>query len=294
MKGSVLIMGGTNNIGLKLIPKLLGHGCDVTMSTRGFRADPFGGRIRRVLVSRDDESSMARAFRGRYYDFIIDNTAYGSGHVKNLLNNIRCSYYLQASSAAVYFPPRVDQPESDFNPSEEKFEWRSDMPYWISKRDAECALAQAYVDICHSIIRLPLVIDSPVQCDGRNMNRIQYIAFWMRKGRSFLRGSTNLEMSFLNAEQISDLFIWILNHRLQGIYNISSIDSISWADLISMVSRSSGLPALLVDNDGRSGGAMPSPFNRKPHTLSTEKVRKAGAVLPMLEDWLEDWVQKQF
>ncbi len=77
----ILVLGGTRFFGIPMIKELLEKGHDVTIATRGNVKDGFHDRIKRIIVDRTDAEEMKEAFKGQYYDVVIDKIAYCSNDI---------------------------------------------------------------------------------------------------------------------------------------------------------------------------------------------------------------------
>jgi nucleoside-diphosphate-sugar epimerase len=68
----VLVIGGNLFIGRELVRRLLDRGDEVTILHRG-RRNPFSGRSLEIRCDRNDTSAVARAVRGRGFEYVFDN-----------------------------------------------------------------------------------------------------------------------------------------------------------------------------------------------------------------------------
>jgi len=99
---TALVLGGTKFMGVHLVNKLLSAGHDVTIATRGKTPDSFGGKVKRMIIDRQDPASLYSAFKDKYYDVTVDNIAYSSNEVKFLLDSLQTKKYVLTSTASVY------------------------------------------------------------------------------------------------------------------------------------------------------------------------------------------------
>ncbi|MGG4145194.1 NAD-dependent epimerase/dehydratase family protein [Paenibacillus algorifonticola] len=72
----VLILGGTQFFGKKLVQRLIGQQAEVTIVTRGIKPDPFGDTVKRIVVERTDAAAIATALGGSSLDVICDNSCF--------------------------------------------------------------------------------------------------------------------------------------------------------------------------------------------------------------------------
>jgi nucleoside-diphosphate-sugar epimerase len=269
---NILVMGGTNNIGLKLVDRLLERKCNVTIATRGVHADSFGSKVKRKIITRFDKNVMRNAFAGDYYDVVFDNTAYFSDYVKYLLNCIRCDRYIQLSSIRVYTVQSDIYVESSFDPREEEVIWRhnKDLEYSIAKRDAEIAVYRAYPEISAVTIRIPFVMDT---------ERVLYYYKQVYDGTPLNVNRLDRKISFVNPDNVSEFMIWIAENEYRGPINFSSSDYIEISDLINYAEKEFDKKAIFSEKVG------PAPFQECEYNLITDKAREIGYKLPLLKDW---------
>ncbi len=72
---NVLIIGGTRFVGYQLAWRLIAGGHRVTLLNRGTTADPFGGRVERLVADRST-ADFARVLGGRDFDAAVDFACY--------------------------------------------------------------------------------------------------------------------------------------------------------------------------------------------------------------------------
>ncbi len=68
----VLVIGGNLFIGRELVRRLLERGDEVTILHRG-RHNPFAGQSLEIRCDRNDAAAVARAMRGRGFEYVFDN-----------------------------------------------------------------------------------------------------------------------------------------------------------------------------------------------------------------------------
>ena len=145
---NILVLGGTRFFGVHTVNELIKKGHVVTIATRGITPDSFGNNVNRVIYDRNDKESITSILKGKYYDAIIDKTAYCSNDIKNTLESAEFGKYIYMSSTAVYDPLHIDTKEEEFDPTKKKLMWcsRADYSYNEVKKQAECAINQCYND----------------------------------------------------------------------------------------------------------------------------------------------------
>ncbi|MCB9450708.1 MAG: NAD-dependent epimerase/dehydratase family protein [Anaerolineaceae bacterium] len=164
----ILVIGGTRNIGLTLIPALLEAGHSVTTLNRGQTTDPLPDAVERLHADRTDEAQLYKALAGRSFDAVVDNWLYAGSEAEAAVKLLdgRVGHYVFISSGQVYLVREgIERPfrEEDYDgrlmpapkPSFGYEEWR----YGIGKREAEDALTQAWETrrFPFTSLRLPMI-----------------------------------------------------------------------------------------------------------------------------------------
>ncbi len=98
----ILMLGGTRFFGKHAVRDFLEKGYAVSIATRQHTADDFGDRVTRIQLDRFDKSSLQSALQGKHFDIIVDNLAYSSKDVEDILSVVCCDRYVVTSSSAVY------------------------------------------------------------------------------------------------------------------------------------------------------------------------------------------------
>ncbi|MCL1883582.1 MAG: NAD-dependent epimerase/dehydratase family protein [Defluviitaleaceae bacterium] len=84
----ILVVGGTQFIGVHLVARLLAAGNEVTIATRGKAKDIFGASVGRIIIERTDSESIHCELKGKFYDVVYDSQAYSSNEIKYLLGRV--------------------------------------------------------------------------------------------------------------------------------------------------------------------------------------------------------------
>lgn len=140
----ILVLGGTQFFGRRLVHLLLADGHQVTVATRGLRADDFGDGVERLVVERHDPGSMRDALHGRRFDLVYDQICSDPRDARIAVEALgdRAGRYVYTSSMGVY-PHREDvSHEDDLRP--EAYGFDLDAAAWDfveGKRQAEAYFA---------------------------------------------------------------------------------------------------------------------------------------------------------
>jgi nucleoside-diphosphate-sugar epimerase len=162
----VLVIGGNRFVGWLLGFRLLAAGHKVTLLNRGRLADPFGGRVDRIVADRTSRD-LDRALQGRRFDAVVDLAAFTGDDGRRAEQLFAgCGHYVMVSTGQVYLV-REGAPsparEEDYDgpvmarPSDAADVW--DWEYGIGKRACEDALLEAHAarGFPATRVRIPIV-----------------------------------------------------------------------------------------------------------------------------------------
>lgn len=275
---NILVLGGTRYMGKHIVKELLAKNYFVTIGTRGVTADDFGNQVNRLIIDRTDKNSLAQTIPNRVYDVIIDSLAYCSNDVKYLLDSVKCKKYIQISSASVYDELHSNTKENEFDAYRKAIVYcnRTDFPYYEIKRQAECAIVQAYSHI-HSVrIRFPFVIGE----DDYTKRLYFYIEHIIQQQPMFV-DNLNANMAFVRSDEAGKFVVSFVENDFVGAINGASAETISVKDIISYVEFKTGKEAVLAD-DGD-----PAPYNGTgDYYLDICKATALGFSFSPLESWI--------
>ena len=274
----ILVIGGTRFFGIHMVNELLAKGHDVTIATRGKASDDYGDRVKRIILERTNEESMKTALSGKHYDVVIDKIAYCSNDIKYVMEAVNCDKYIYMSSTSVYEPKRINTMESDFNGVSKELLWcnRKDFPYEEIKRQAECALWQAYSDRNWIAVRYPFAIGK----DDYTKRLFFYVEHTME---SIPMNIDNLDyqMGYIRSDEAGKFLAFLVDKDARGAINGSSEGTISLREIIAYVERKTGTKAV-IDKEGET-----APYNGEPeYSINTEKANALGFRFSVLQDWI--------
>lgn len=272
-----MVLGGTRFFGVHLVKELLKAGEQVTIATRGRASDPFGEQVGRIVVDRTDAGAMKAALAGWEFDVVYDDIAYCSNDVKAALDAVSCGRYVLVSSASVY-AERMDTKEEAFDPLSWKLAWcsREDYPYDEIKRQAECALFQAYPEQNGAAVRFPYVI-GPDDYTGRLRFYVEHIV----RGEPMLVDNPDARIAFIDSAE-AGRFLRHLGCRPEtGPFNAASGGTASLREIFACVEQKTGKRPVL------SEAGEEAPYNGgESFSLNTARAEAAGFAFSPLEDWL--------
>jgi len=274
----VLVIGGTRFFGVHTVRSLLEREHSVTIATRGRAPDSFGGEVSRITLDRTDPQSCFRALSGKSFDVIIDKVAYCSDDIKCVLDAADCGRYILMSTTAVYSPGSTNPAEEDFDPCEKELIWcgRMDFPYDEIKRQAECALRQAYPSVRAAAVRYPVVLGK----DDYTARLFFYVDSVVRQIPMQIN-NTDGQRSFIASREAGDFMAFLAEKDFTGAVNGSAGGTVSVREILAYVEEKTGRRALLSE-DGQ-----PGPYNREPaHSVNTDKARALGYSFTHVRDWI--------
>lgn len=114
----ILVCGGTQQMGISLVQKLIAKGAEITIAHRGKHKIKEFENINTVILDRTNQNSVKAGLQGKVYDAVIDFCAYNDKQVSYLLDSVKTERYIQISSNASYRRLTENQLEEEFNPKE--------------------------------------------------------------------------------------------------------------------------------------------------------------------------------
>ena len=276
----ILVLGGTRFFGIHMVEELLKNGHDVTIATRGNAKDPFGDRVKRIIVERTDPESMKQALGGIHFDTVIDKLAYASNDLKYAMESLDCDRYIQMSSTAVYNPKKLNTKEEDFDGLERPFVWcnRPDFPYDEIKRQTEFALWQEYADRNRLAVRYPVVMGKD-DYTGRQKFYVDHV----KNGLPMNIDNLNYQMSYIRSDEAGRFMAYLVDKDVRGAINGSSDGTVSIREILDYVEEKTGKKAVL-SSDGDN-----APYNGDPEfSINTDKAKALGFEFTDIHDWIYD------
>lgn len=287
---NILVIGGTRFFGIHMVNALLEAGHDVTIATRGKAADPFGDRVKRIIMERTREESVRESLSGKHFDVIIDKLAYCSNDIKYVMEAADFDRYICMSSTAVYNPKHINTVENDFDGNESEVIWcnRADFPYDQIKRQAEYALWQCYSDRKWLAVRYPFVIGQ-----DDYTKRLRFYVENTIKGVPMNIDNIDCQMSFIRSDEAGRFMAFLadkdvptsingaISEPINGAINGASTGTISIREILNYVEAKTGTRAV-IDSDGQA-----APYNgENEYSICTEKAQNLGYHFTELKAWI--------
>ncbi len=275
---NILVIGGTRYFGIHMVNRLLAQGHEVTIATRGRTPDAYGDRAQRILLERTNPDSMREALAGKHFDVVIDKIAYCSNDIKYVMDVIDCDRYIYMSSTSVYDPKTLNTREDDFDTCSRKLIWcdRLAFPYEEIKRQAECALWQAYPEKNWLAVRYPFAIGE----DDYTKRLLFYVEHVIKSAPMYI-DNIDCQMSYIRSDEAGEFLAWLAGQDVRGAINGSAKGTMSLSEIIGYVEKKTGCRAILSENGD------PAPYNGEPeYSINTEKAEGLGYQFSHLQDWI--------
>lgn len=275
---NVLILGGTRFFGVHMVREFLRQGDEVTIATRGLTKDNFGDNVKRIIINRTSNESLANAFLGKEYDLVCDNLSYCSNDVKVLLDNMKCKRYIMTSSSSVYPDFKLDLKEEDFDPFTNELIWctRAEFTYDEIKRQAETALFRYYTDQNAAAVRFPYVIGN-----DDYTKRLYFYVDHIVNSKPMHIDNFDEQISFIRSDDAGKFLVYLAKSNYTGTINASAEGTITIKEIIDYVENKTGIKAIYDE------AAEKALYNGTPSFyLNTEKANSIGYKFLPLKSWI--------
>jgi nucleoside-diphosphate-sugar epimerase len=286
-----LVLGGTQFFGKRLVQNLLESGWDVTIATRGKTPDPFGDKVRRLVVDRTERSTLESAFgqSPTDWDCVFDQTCYAPIEVQDVTEILtgRIGHYVFTSTMAVYDFGTAHQ-ENSYDPYTyplqigSRHDYAGLKGYREAKRQAEAFLFQAS-SIPTTAVRFPLVI-GPDDYTGRLKFHVERVKAEKPIGISRLQD----RIGFITSNDAARFLQFAAEGKLLGPYNAGSPGDLSFQELMERISIATGTKARVIaptEGDSRSpydvGGSL---------SIDVSKATAAGFAFSEIDDVLGELI----
>ena len=276
----VLVLGGSLYMGAHLVENLLEAGHRVTIANRGQSPDPFGSRVAQLRLDRTDSQSVRTALTGQQFDWVFDNVAYSSIEVRDVLDCVSPARYILTSTVSVYPEMHGGILEAEMDTRHYPLRWvtRDAVTYDEMKRQAECALFQAYPGVSSAAVRLPLIM-----AKNDRSGRLSGYAHMIARGEPINIDNQDSRLDFIHAPDAGRFLNWLAGQPIEGPVNASGQGSATIGELVAAIERLCGRGAII------SPEGAPAPLRGyTTYGLNTEKARTGGYRFEQISTWLED------
>ncbi|OLS35126.1 NAD-dependent epimerase/dehydratase family protein [Bacillus sp. MRMR6] len=281
----VLVLGGTQYFGMKLVQRLIDNGDRVTIATRGNNLDPFGNLIDRLVMDRMNKDSMINAFSNEKWDLIYDQSCLSAKEALDTTEILRgkAKRYIFTSTQAVY-DYGTQHKEENFDPAnytykvKERQDYAGYEGYQEAKRASEAILYDS--EIFESVlVRVPIVIS-----EDDYTNRLKFHVDKVLQNKPIGITNPNARYSFILADEAADFLFRIGMSKFTGPINPGCDTDISLNELVGLIGEMTGnKPIIITDltKENASPFSLPGSWS-----INTDKVKQLGYHFTPLEEAL--------
>lgn len=285
----VLVLGGTQFFGKKLVEKLIENGKMVTIATRGLATDDFGDKVERLIIDREHRGEMAKVFADKSWDVVYDQTCLSPEEAKEAIDALKgkVKRYIFTSSQAVY-DFGTNHKEEDFDPRGFEFvlKGRREYPGYVGYQEAKRASETIFFNeesVQTVAVRMPIVVGT-----DDFTKRLQFHVEKVLNGEEIGVANSDFRYSFITSDEAAAFLYQIGESNYAGPINPGCRDDISVLELVGMIEQQLGLKAVLTENvtrDNASPYGLPGSWS-----INTEKAEQLGFHFSKLEDVLKELI----
>ena len=282
----ILVLGGSQFFGKKLVKLLLENNDEVTLLNRGNHADGLGDKIKRIICDRTDKTALEEAIK-EDYDLVFDLSCFDFEQAKHACEVFsgRVKKYLFTSSISAYIERNDDLSEEQFNPLD--FELANKVSrkehYGEAKRQAEISFIK-FATFPVTSIRLPIILDS----EDYSL-RLQLHVNSIKNGLQLYFDNLQGKISFISDDDAAKTLFELGVNDFSGTINAASAKPITlqrFIEIIEKITDSKFIQAKQkLDNNV-------SPYNNTGDwCLHCSKLQSLGIKLEEIEDYLPGMVE---
>lgn len=154
-------------------------------------------------------------------------------------------------------------------------------PYEEIKRQAECALWQAYPDKNWIAVRYPFAIGK----DDYTKRLFFYVEHTM-KSIPMNIDNMDYQMGYIRSDEAGKFLAFLVDRDVTGAINGSSEGTISLREIIQYVEVKTGTKAI-INKNGEEG-----PYNGEPeYSINTDKAKVLGYRFSILKEWIYELLE---
>lgn len=285
----ILVLGGTQFFGKKLVEKLIENGKAVTIATRGLTPDPFGDKVERLLIDREHRGEMVKVFENKSWDVVYDQTCLSPEEAKEAVEALKgkVKRYIFTSSQAVY-DFGTNHKEEDFDPMGFEFvlKGRREYPGYVGYQEAKRASEALFfgtADFQTVAVRMPIVIGT-----DDFSKRLQFHVEKVLNGEEIGAANPDFRYSFITSDEAAEFLYRIGESDYVGAINPGCRDDISVLELVQMIEQQLGLKAMLTQNvttENASPYGLPGSWS-----INTNRAEQLGFHFSKLENVLKELI----
>lgn len=303
---SILVIGGTRNLGYALVLRLIAEGHRVTILNRGMEHDDLPDSVHRLRADRTNPQQMRRALLAKTFDAVVDFVMYNAREAQNIVELLKdnTTHYIFISSGQVYLVrENIARPfrEEDYNglllpaPKPQTYAYEEWL-YGMDKRGAEDTFS-ATDTFPYTALRLPMV-----NSERDQYHRLYSYLLRLRDKSPILAPETpNHPLRHIYGADAVNAIVHLI-HSGQGkrcAYNLSQEETVSLDEFLALLARLDGSPSPQILRVKQSlleaGGFLPdcSPFSDMwmSELTNTRSKEELGITYTPLETALEHLVR---
>jgi len=234
----VLVLGGTQYFGKKLVQKLIENGDQVTIATRGTKEAPFGNQVERLVIDREQKDSMAKALANKEWDLVYDQSCFSPIEARDTAEVLKgkTKRYIFTSTQAVYEFGTLHKEENfDAYTYEINYKTRREYlgyeGYKEAKRASEAVFHQLG-DFDVVSVRFPIVVS-----EDDYSERLKFHVDKILSGQAIGIQNPDLRYSFIHADEAAEFLMKIGASDYNGPINPGSAGDISLRELIDKIAQ---------------------------------------------------------
>lgn len=285
----VLVLGGTQYFGKKLVQKLIENGDQVTIATRGTKEEPFGNQVERLVIDREQKDSMAKALANKEWDLVYDQSCFSPIEARDTAEVLKgkTKRYIFTSTQAVYEFGTLHKEENfDAYTYEINFKTRREYlgyeGYKEAKRASEAVFHQLG-DFDVVSVRFPIVVS-----EDDYSERLKFHVDKILSGQAIGIQNPDLRYSFIHADEAGDFLMKIGESDFTGPINPGSAGDISLRELVEKISNHAlkeGYIDTSVSTEHPSPYGLPGSWS-----IDTSKAEKLGFNFTNLDTLLDELI----
>jgi nucleoside-diphosphate-sugar epimerase len=303
MRKNILVIGGTRYFGKLLVQRLLQAGHCVTIATRGRTSDPFGNRIARIRVDRQNEAAMRAAFANvAGYDIIYDQLCYSpvDAAISARVFAGKVKRYIMSSTIDVYRPllGSQDAPFAEAaarvlaQPIDTSYPWHDPRlaceSYVMGKLQAEAYL---YRDGTLPVVtvRIGHVLAGAEDFTGRLAHYVDLV----RQQAPLRYSNAAAASSFMSMQSVSDFLLWTGAQDFKGPVNAACDGALSAFDLYQRVGMALDEPVKTIPVQNAAPAGQLSPFDFPSQLMvDTGRATRLGYRFGHSDEWLDTLIRR--
>lgn len=283
----ILVLGGTQFFGKRLVRQLIQDHHAVTLLTRGRRPDEFGAQIARLKCDRTDPHQLKEALGDQRWDLVFDQTCMSASDARAVCEILaqKVGFYVFTSTQSVYASGAA-LVEEDFLPEKHPFEQvaNSQSDYPEAKRQAESVFAQK-ASFPVAMARIPIVLG-----EDDYTERLWFHVDRIRRHLPIYFPNLAARLSLIDAEDAAQALYKVGTKKLMGPINLAAPEPIQLAQLVGQIEVAVGHTAAFSEEARRE---IWSPFGiEQDWFMNTGHAIANGIETRTIDQWLPTLIQK--